>query len=357
MLNIRRRAHHRSFRTRLASTSLRWCLALGSTSVALLPPGPAVAADPGARESARRLVLEGDAFSAQQDHAAALDRYQQAYRLVHVPTVGIEVMKAQQALGKLVDANATALEVAALPKQPNEPAVFDRARLQAAQVGLRLGAMIPTLWIDLAPRGLAHEVEIDGKVPREEPPYHLDPGLHEVRLSARGYEPLQLQVNLLEAERQTLTATLFEEAQARPSASEPTASGSDGAANDAAAAMQAARDRRGDAGARTLGWLGIGVAGLAAGVGSFAGISALQTKPDCPANVCAPSQREDIDSSKRMGVVANVSFGVAIVAGGLGLWQLLSHPEDGPERRAALPAGVSLGLGTGPFELSLSGRF
>src|SRR5690349_18618117 len=141
MLKIRR-----AVRASLRSACLLLCLSLAAAN--------AGAADPAVRESARRLVQEGDAFSARQDHAAALERYQRAYRLMHVPTVGIEVMKAQQALGKLVAANATALEVAALPRQPGEPAVFDQARLQAAQTGLRLGGMIPTLWVDVAPRGL-----------------------------------------------------------------------------------------------------------------------------------------------------------------------------------------------------------
>ena len=74
-----------------------------------------------------------------------------------------------------------------------------------------------------------------------------------------------------------------------------------------------------------------------------------------------------------MGTIADVSFGVAIVAGALGIWQLAtsSSAEDDSEsaERAAtdLLAGGSgrsavlhvtaLDLGTGPFELRLSGCF
>ena len=52
------------------------------------------------RETARALVGEGDRLFAAKDYANALARYSSAYRLVRAPTVGIEVAKAQAALGR-----------------------------------------------------------------------------------------------------------------------------------------------------------------------------------------------------------------------------------------------------------------
>src|SRR3954453_3355654 len=126
----------------LRGAALSLVLWLGTAAPLSLLPARAQAAEAtkSERATARRLVAEGDAFFAQKNVEQALARYAEAYRLVHVPTVGIEVLKAQQALGKLVEAMQTAREVAALPEQRGEPAVFNQARLQAAQEVARLSA-------------------------------------------------------------------------------------------------------------------------------------------------------------------------------------------------------------------------
>jgi hypothetical protein len=340
-------------------------LVLGSVlAPVVLAPSPARAADSAAsaRAAARRLVVEGDGFYARQDHARALDRYQAAYELMHVPTVGIEVMKAQKALGQLLEANATALEVAALPQQPGEPAVFDQARLEAARAGLRLGSLIPTLWLDVAPRGVVYKVEIDGKAPQHEAPFQLNPGAHQVRLSAPGFQTLELKVTLLEAERQTLSALLYAEpaaasAVAPPRAPEPVVAVAPMLSAQPATPGKVASGRA-DAG-HTLGWVGVSVAGVAAAVGTFAGVSAWTQKPDCPNNLCAPDQQGAIDDSERLGIVANVSFGVALVAGVLGIWQLASGSAADPSAREdrSEPPLTLVGSGPGRLRLQLSGSF
>src|SRR5688572_25016737 len=63
------------------------------------------------RETARALVGEGDRLFAAKDYANALARYSSAYRLVRAPTVGIEVAKAQAALGRLIEANTTLIDI------------------------------------------------------------------------------------------------------------------------------------------------------------------------------------------------------------------------------------------------------
>jgi hypothetical protein len=330
------------------------------------------------RATARRLVAEGDAFFAQKNPEQALARYAEAYRLVHVPTVGIEVSKAQQALGKLVEALQTAREVAALPEQRGEPAVFNQARLQAAREVARLSGVIPSLLVDVAPRGVLFSVQIDGSSPAGGTPFALNPGPHHVRVSADGYQDVEQDVTLQETERQTLTVQLFPDPHATPAAGAvstgsaaagspaPASAANAGAAGSGTAAT--AETARAPAPAqqgtpsstvRTLGWVGIGVAGVGVAVGTFAGINALQTKPDCPNDLCSPSQQEDIDTSKTMGTIADVSFGVAIVAGALGIWALVSSSADDTSKSAALPAlgPLAVELGAGPFALRLSGSF
>jgi hypothetical protein len=358
----------------LRSSSLLLAGSLAAASGSL-PPQRAHAAEvsASARAHARRLVGEGDQLYAQRDYVQALERYSEAYRLMHVPTVGVEVVKVQEALGQILEAAQTAREVSALPRQANEPAVFGDARLQAAQDALRLSALTPTLLLDVAPRGVLFSVQIDGVAPSGDSPFPLNPGPHRVLVSAQGYQYVETEVSLQQAERQTLTVTLFplgrESAAVVPPAPPP-------ASADAAVPAQATPARatpvRESSSTRTLGWVGIGVAGAGVAAGTFAGITALSKKPDCPGNVCRPDQQQEIDSSRRMGHIADVSFGVAILAGALGIWALASSTGDDGESAAASPREPELAgrqrvqlsaidvagdRDRGSWELRLSGSF
>jgi hypothetical protein len=310
------------------------------------------------------LVAEGDAFFARQRFEQALVRYSEAYRVMHVPTVGVEVIKAQKALGKLVEATQTAREVAALPEQPGEPAVFNQARLQAGQDVVSLSGMTPSLLLDVAPRGVLFIVQIDGVSPTAETPFALNPGVHHVRVTSDGYQDVDQDITLQQGEQQTLSVALFPDAAhavtALPVRSPPTGLAAAGAVATkpkavTPAAPPPAEQRAPASSGRTLGWVGVGIAGVGLATGTFAGINALQTKPDCPDDVCSPSQRKDIRNSKKMGTIADVSFGVAIVAGALGIWQLVTSSGDDEDSASAKRS--ALDLGTGPFELRWSGSF
>lgn len=335
------------------------------------------------RERARQLVLEGDGFYERRELEQALARYAQAYRLVPVPTVGIEVVKAQMALGKLLEAQATAQEVAAAPRQRGEPAVFEDARRRAAQTHLRLSGIIPSLWLEVTPPGLVFEVEIDGVAPQGSPPYRLNPGAHQVRVRAKGYQTRLLAITVREAERLNRRAELVPEAAAgvaaapaagaaaaasRPAASAPApqaattelagapAAGSSTASASGATPVDAAASTARSSSLRSLGWVGLGVAAVAAGAGTYAGIRAFSSKPDCPNDTCTPSQQDDLDASLRMGTIANVSVGVAVVTGALGIWALVTSSGESESSASLSELPVTVGLGK-LNEIRVSGRF
>jgi hypothetical protein len=323
----------------LRSGSLLLALSLAAAPVALTPQqARAAEVSASARANARRLVGEGDQLYAKQSYAQALQRYAEAYRLMHVPTVGVEVVKAQEALGQILEAAQTAQEVSSLPRQAHEPAVFGDARLQAAQDALRLNALTPTLLLDVAPRGVLFTVQIDGMAPSGDSPFPVNPGSHRVRVSAEGYESVELEVALQQADRQTLAVTLFPSggASAAAAATPPASTGAEAPVEAEPAPARPAHAQR-PSSTRTLGWVGVGVAGVGVAAGTFAGITALSKKPDCPHDVCTPDQKQDIDSSKQMGHIADVSFGVAIVAGALGIWALVSSAGDDSESASLSP--------------------
>jgi hypothetical protein len=111
-------------------------------------------------------------------------------------------------------------------------------------------------------------------------------------------------------------------------------------------------------GARTRGYVALGVAGAATVLGSVTGVMAFHHKPDCPGDICFTDQRGEADRSRRWGSVATVSFGVALVAVAYGGWELLFNAA--PERSAGVaPRAAQAGLAPlpGGALLQLSGAF
>jgi hypothetical protein len=274
--------------------------------------------------------------------------------------VGIEVARAQQALGQWVEANATAVEVFNLPRSEAEPEVFEQARRAAQELLRGLTPRIPSLQLDITPAVAGARVEIDG----EEMPmasgamsFKLNPGTHRLRVSAPGYNPELRTTTLVEQEREVLAVALLPELPARlqpvsgPDAATPLGAGVESSG-------MASGEEANASGARTRGYAALGVAGVAAVLGSVTGVMAFRHKPDCPDELCFSEQRGEADRSRRFGNVATVSFGVALVAAAYGGWELLFNaaPERSPGG-AAGPARAGVTPLPGGVLLQLSGAF
>lgn len=298
-----------------------------------LNPNPA-APEPSAvqRETARAWVLEGRRSFAAQDYTAALERYAAAYQLVRAPTVGLEMARAQEALGRWVEANATAAEVINLPRSEPEPAVFDQAREAARELLRSLSPRIPALQLELSPAAVEAQVVIDGEAlpfPRGAMPFRLNPGTHQLQVLARGYRPELRTVTLVEQQLQVLSIELMSE--------QPPVMTVRGGSERPALAGAATEDEAGS-GARTRGHVALGVAGIAGLLGSVTGVLAFSSKPDCPGDICTLELRDEAQRSRRFGNVATASFGVALVAAAYGGWELLVNAPraSAPALRAAL---------------------
>lgn len=275
------------------------------------------------RETARGWVLEGRRLFAEKDYAAALERHMAAYRLVRAPTIGMEVARTQEAMGKWAEANATAVEVINLPAAADEPTVFADAREHARELLNRLMILVPALRIDVTPANLVVRVEIDGEpmtMPGQELSFRLNPGGHEVLVSAPGYFAARRTVALRQKERQTLALTLVPETV--QAAHGPTRDELFSDANPAAPAPDKSRTPS------TLGYVALGTAGVATLLGGITGTLAFTSKPNCPGGRCRADQRDEADESLLYGNIATVSFGVAIAAGAYGLWHLLSDDSQ-----------------------------
>ena len=324
------------------------CLALilgwGVAGRAALAAEPRVAVASAAdKEAARALVADGESRFAKRDYRAALAAYSEAYRLVHVPTVGLAVAMTEAALGLLLEAQVSALEVVALPVQAGEPKVFSEARARAAELERSLRERIPSVRVDILPAGASPRFQVDGKEAPSvgETPLKLNPGAHRLSVRAPGHAPVEVAFELAEGEPRALgiklasTAVAAAEAPLSPApvtataAPEPERSGGEGSAAE-----------RSLSGAEVRGVVALSIAGAGALVGTTTGILAFTSKPDCPGSVCPLGSQAAIDESKRFGNIANVSFAIAVVAAGYGLWELLANAK--PTTGMARP--LELGL-------------
>jgi len=215
-------------------------------------PQPSSAAPPSAaqKETARTWLREGYEALERGQPAAALERFSGAYQLVRVPTTGLAVAQAQERLGQWVEANATAMEVLNMPRQPDEPEVFGRARDDARALSDRLSQLIPSLRVEVTPDGADARVAIDGvemQGAANGMPLRLNPGEHQLRVSAPGYVPAERALALRESSHEQLSIEL---------ASDPYAA----VAETPSAAAPDAADATPGSAARTRGYVGLGVA-------------------------------------------------------------------------------------------------
>jgi PEGA domain len=197
-------------RIRLACAVLAASLAIASPELSRVARADPTAAD---KETARTLLDDGDRKFSAKDYAGALKSFQAADSMMGVPTTGIEVARAEEALGQLAEAHDKLLEVTRYPQKPGEPAAFTKARADAAVRAEKIGARIPTLKVTLSgpPGGTDITVTIDGEtVPAAAAtlPRKIDPGKHSVVASARGYADAKADVTLREVEAKEVKLTL-----------------------------------------------------------------------------------------------------------------------------------------------------
>lgn len=144
------------------------------------------------RETARSLMGEGDQKFEAKDYAGALRAYEGAHKIMGVPTTGIAVARALEALGDLIEARDVALQVARIPVTPNEPRPFAAARTDAESLADKLASKIATVKVEVSgvPAGTAVRLTIDGvAIPPEAAslPRKVNPGKRTVSASAPGF--------------------------------------------------------------------------------------------------------------------------------------------------------------------------
>jgi hypothetical protein len=325
----------------------RWAIAVGAIAiglVALCSAGRAHAqSTPSAadRETARTLMDEGFNRRDKKDYKGALDRFQAADALMHVPTTQIEVAITQIAMGLLVEARDTLQNLLNSKPKPNEPQPFAEARGEAKGLSDDIAGRIPSLRVVVRglPDGVEPSVLVDGvAVPAKAllVPRKLNPGPHEVIARSASRE-LREQTALRERESKELLLD-FEGTGTTPVATKGSGIGT----------------------GRLLLYIGGGVAAAGLITGTVAGVLAITHKSAaenrCQDRMCPPPTFGDIDASRTAGNVSTAAFIVAGVGAGVAVTGLvlgLGSQED--KERPPHSAYVTPWIG--PGSAGLRGSF
>ena len=300
-------------------------LAANSLAVAGLAAGP-TAAD---KDTARALMAQGNDLRTKGDLKGALQSFQAADAIMHVPSTGVEVAKTEAALGQLVEARDAALAVARTSPAPGEPKPFTEARKEAQALSDALETRIPALQITVknTPAGSAPSVDVDGvAVPAQALafPRKVNPGHHVVGASA-GTAHAQAEVDVAERETKGVIVELPDAATTPPATVLAPAPSPD----DHKSATPSDQPKKKFPVLAVAGFA-VGAVGIA--VGSVTGLMSISKtsslKDQCPNDQCPASTfdsdqfQSDKSTASTLGTVSTISFivgGVGIAVGVVGL--------------------------------------
>lgn len=307
------------------------------------------------REAARVQLERGDALATQGDLANALVAYRAAHALVGLPTTGVAVVRAQIAIGQLLQALELARKVETLRVADDKP-VHAVARAEAGALVRELPARIPTLGIEIdAPPDVVPTIEIDGAILAAGKTWErVNPGIRKVRVSAPGFRASESDVEVHEGEAAKVSVKLT--ARADPGRSAPPTPHAGFVPSDPASTPSSATD--GPNGTLVAGIVvgGVGVVSVAVGavLGAMTGSELADARGDaslCPEERCTPDGREAVDAARAKGVGSTVAFvaGGAAVATGAVL-VVVGLREDDPVR-------TGLRIAPGPGDVGLAARW
>jgi len=314
------------------------------------------------RETARKIVEEGDQFRAAGNLREALSRYQAAYALAPVPPLGLDVAQVQAQLGQLVEARATAIEVIYLPESDKERAVSIEARKTATELASQLDKQIPGIQAEISPAEAKFGWSVDGVALPEEAVrevFRANPGPHTVHIAAPGYHAEDRHVVLKEGAIHKLSVVLKpapEEQAAEtlvppPAANNVVAQPALDPKTAAATTGQQVATHHDDiasriSAGRVRGYTALGVGGAVFALGAVTGIMSItktsSAKDHCHDGKCDASQRDTLSSANTLANIANISLPLGAIGIGYGLYELLTLPSA--ERAHARTNGLQLTL-------------
>jgi hypothetical protein len=304
--------------------------------------------DEAARQAAREWMDRGRQQRKAADLAAALHSFKEADAIMHVPTTGLEVARAESSLGMLLEAAATIKQVIALPVGAHEPEIFLKARESATELKRELERRTPSLGFVLNPdaAGTPTQLTLDGNpldADNSSERVLVNPGRH-LAIAKRGGVVRKQELVVLEGNAQEVA---FDFA---PRADELTPLAADAAGRRTAPISTSSNGST----IALYGLSGLALAGTGAGVGL--GLWSNHRKAELERS-CAPNcNASSVDQLHASYMAANVSYavGAASAVGALVVYLLRPTHKSDAASRPVLAVGGGLGADA---NVTLQGSF
>jgi hypothetical protein len=288
---------------------------------------PALAVTDEERAGARAAANAGATAMEQQRWADSITYFEKAESLVHAPPHLLNVARAHEKLGRLVQAREAYLKVAREELAPDAPKVFRQAQAEARAELDALEPRVPRVSVVVQGSGdLPVKVHMNGSpvpdglvgVPRP-----LNPGSYEFQAFAEGAQSTPSTLMLRDGAKETVVLTL--QAGTASTAVPPPVTPHPAPAEQ----TDAGQDPGGVSGMRIASYVsfGVGVVGLGAGTVFALSSSSKSNEADDICNLqgefsCPEDRRgevakldSDADSARTMSIVGFVVGGVGVVTG------------------------------------------
>lgn len=341
--------------TTRSSSPRRLAFGVALATAVLLGAAREASADAAADKAAAQAAFtEARRLRGAGDRAAALPYFRKAHELAPTPVTRLELARELEGAGQLLEAEALASTVGALPVTATETSKSKVARTEATTFAAALAARIPALRLAFVPAGTEPEVTIDGKPVSKEllaAPVRVDPGMHTVR-ATRGEAVAEAEVTVAEREQPAVELRFPEPAPAPvaavvpvvpPASAFPTET-KPAPAPPPSAPPSAPAERRG---MTPLVPISFGVAGVALVTGVVTGAVAIDqaTRLDaaCTNGVCPTGAHDLLGTHQTVTTVSTIGFSVAGAAAVLGVLALVL--DDRGPAPAAQPGSAKRGTG------------
>jgi hypothetical protein len=335
--------------------ALAWFSPLGSVAtlvIMTLGATPAFAqGDLAPRALAQKLFDEGRALMQQNRFDQACPMLAESHRLDPMGGTVLNLALCYEKQGKTATAWVTFEEARALARRDGNPKRVDFATRHIASLGPRLSHL--QVRVDDSVEGLA--VRLDGHLlsptlwGTEVP---VDPGTHRIEASAPNRSPWSDEIVIrADAERITVAVPALTRASDPETPaplrstplSQPPRPASEPASEPAATpTIDTSSTAAGSSGTASLGYVLGGVGLVSVGVGSYFGLRALSSwnerNDHCDATGCDPTGLNAGEETSDRATVANVGFGVGLVAIAAGAYLVLS--DDGEQPRTTATARI-----------------
>ncbi|MBK8937368.1 MAG: tetratricopeptide repeat protein [Polyangiaceae bacterium] len=310
--------------------SSKTCFGALCALVVALSASSALSAEPTAaeREEAKRAYTAAKKLSKEGKSEAALVLFRRAHELAPTPVTRLDLARALDASGKLVEAHQLAVTVAAMPTTKTETKKSQLAREEAAALAPLLEARLPKITFTIEPAGVEPEVAVDGAALSKElltQELPLDPGEHKV--SARsGGQRVERTLTLAEGERSAVVLAFVvssapvEPPPVEPKPLEPELPPTQPKLPPPSVEPPPATDD----GLTPVVPVAFATAGVALLTGAITGGVALSQVSDleagCPGGFCPPAQHDLLSTHRALTTTSTVAFsigGAAAVVGGV----------------------------------------